>query len=120
MAYNTGYVAELQSSLRHRHDDEVRTIAESPNIGENSAGYNSSKRPRTESPPLFGPLDPISAPHSMSLTLGLETKKLIVSTCHAIVKLELTNSKLDAKICDFEEHNHNGTIPKDLLLPKKK
>ena len=67
--------------------------------------------------PLFGP---ISAPHSMSLMLGLETKKLIVSTCRAIVKLELTNSKLDAKICDFEEHNHNGTISKDLSLPKKK
>lgn len=56
----------------------------------------------------------------MGLFLGLETKKLIVSTCRAIVKLEQTLSNLDAKSSALEQHRSNGTFPKDLLLPNKK
>ena len=36
------------------------------------------------------------------------------------MKLELTLSKLDAKLIELEQHRHNGTIQKDLSLPKKK
>ena len=54
------------------------------------------------------------------MNLGLETKKLIVTTCRSIVKLELSLRNLDAKSSTLEQHRSNGTFPKDLLLPKKK
>ena len=52
--------------------------------------------------------------------MGQETKKLIVSTCRAIVRLEQTLTKLEATSLTLEHHRLNGTIPKNLLLPKKK
>ena len=125
MAYNTSYTTEAVQSLRHSHG-VVNTVAESPNIGLPTDGDgdaylpNVPKRSRTHSPPLFGSPDFSPTPHSLGLSLGLETKKLIVSTCRAIVKLELTLSNLDAKSSALEQHRSNGTFPKDLSLPKKK
>ena len=72
---------------------------------------------------MFDQIDPVFVPtdlRSVSMTLGLETKKLIASTCRSVLKLELTLSKLDNKLSELEQHRHNGTIPKDLSLPKKK
>ena len=79
-----------------------------------------SKRPRTVSPPLFGSQDPTPTYRSGSSAMGQETKKLIISTCRAIVKLESNLTKLEAKSSTLEQHRLNGTVPKDLLLPKKK
>ena len=128
MAYNTGYAAntaEQIQSLGHGHllhGSEVHTIAESPAIDgvPTADGPNPhSKRPRIHSPLLFD--SPFSTPvPDASLSLGLETKRLIVSTCRTIVKLELALSNLDAKSCTLEQHRAMGTFPKDLSLPKKK
>ena len=123
MAYNTSFTAEAVQLQRHSHGF-MNTVAESPIIGgrpaDGDGGTNLPKRPRTHSPPLFGSPDSTPNPHSLGLSLGLETKKLIVSTCRAIVKLELTLSNLDAKSSALEQHRSNGTFPKDLSLPKKK
>ena len=54
------------------------------------------------------------------MSVGSETKKLVVSTCRSIVKIEIHLHKLDAKSKALEQHRLNGTVPKDLLLPKKK
>ena len=126
MAYNTGLVAEQDQSLRHGHllhRLDLGIIPESPDL----AGVSTDggplnpfpKRPRTNSPPLFG--SPVPNPVlDSSLALGLETKKLIVATCRSIVKLEMSLTNLDAKSSTLEQHKSNGTFPKDLLLPKKK
>lgn len=47
-------------------------------------------------------------------------KKKIVSTCRSIVKLETSLNKLETKSKELDQHRINGTIPNDLLLPKKK
>ena len=121
MAYNTGYVAEQDQSLRSGPllpRQEITVVTESPNA--HGVPPNPlPKRPRTYSPPLFGSPVPNSVLDS-SLVLGLETKKLIVATCRSIVKLESSLMKLDAKSSILEQHRSNGTLPKDLLLPKKK
>ena len=91
MAYNTSYTTEAVQSLRHSQGF-VNTVAESPIIGglpaDGDGVANVPKRPCTHSPPLFGSPDSTPTPHSLGLSLGLETKKLIVSTCRAFVKLE--------------------------------
>lgn len=112
MAYNTGFIAE----------SEIHTVAESPNLDvlQSDGAPKHPKRPRNHSPTLFGSPDLNLLPHSVGLPPSMEMKKHIVSTCRAIVKLELTLSNLDAKSNALEQHRLNGTFPKDLLLPKKK
>ena len=43
-----------------------------------------------------------------------------MSTCRSIVKLEASIRKLEVKSDVLNQHRLNGTVPKDLLLPKKK
>ena len=120
MAYNTGY-ADLQSSQGHKHlPQEFHTVSESPEFGVRSDVHSHSKRLRIDSPPLFGSPDPFPVSHSIDVVPGQETKKLIVSTCRTIVKLEMTFTNLETKLCTLEQHRLNGTVPKDLSLPKKK
>ena len=112
--------AEQIQSLGHGHllhGSEVHTIAESPAIyGVPTAD---GPNPRTHSPLLFD--SPFSSPvPDSSLSLCLETKRLIVSTCRTVVKLELALSNIDAKSCILEQHRAMGIFPKDLSLPKNK
>ena len=98
MAYNTGYIAEQDVSLGHEHiQQEIRIVEESPIVDRGTDVQSHSKRPRTVSPPLFGSQDPAPTYRSGSSAMGQETKKLIVSTCCAIVKLESNLTKLEAK-----------------------
>ena len=92
------------------------SVAETPNLH----GNPQPKRPRSESPLLFGQPDCSSAPVSSGLHISQETKKLVVSTCRSIVKLEASIRKLESKSDVLSQHRRDGTIPKDLLLPKKK
>lgn len=92
------------------------SVAETPNLDGNPL----PKRPRTESPLLFGHTDCSNVPVSSGLHISQETKKLVVSTCRSIVKLEASIRKLESKSVVLNQHRRDGTIPKDLLLPKKK
>ena len=76
------------------------------------------KRPRARSLLLFDSPFSSLVPDS-SLSLGLETKRLIVSTYHTIVKLELAFSNLDAKSCTLEQHRAMGTFPNPVSSEKK-
>ena len=121
MATLAGYSADLESVTVHGHSLQVlqhgRSVAETPNIG-----GNVSKRPRrSESPLLFGGApDPSPSTIPDGLGISQEIKKLVVSTCRSIVKLETTIAKLEMKSEVLEQHRSNGTVPKDLMLPKKK
>ena len=114
MATYAGYPAE-QEPLQDRLQQvqQVFSVAETPNLQGN-------KRPRSESPLMFGNPDynPVAAVDSPGISQ--ETKKLVVSTCRSIVKFEASIRKLESKSDELEPHRSNGTIPKDLLLPKKK
>ena len=121
MATLAGYSADLESITVHGHSLQVlqqgRSVAETPNLG-----GNASKRPRrSESPLLFGG-NPEPSPSTIPEGFGVsqEIKKLVVSTCRSIVKLEATISKLETKSEALNQHRSNGTVPKDLSLPKKK
>ena len=94
----------------------VLSVAETPNQDRNPH----PKRPRSESPLLFGQPDYSFVPVSSGLHISQETKKLVVSTCRSIVKLEASVKKLESKSDALNQHRLDGTIPKDLLLPKKK
>ena len=120
MAYNTGYVADQDQSLRFGPllpRQEVTIVTECRNAHEVPPNPL-SKRPHTYSPPLFGSPVPNSVLDS-SLVLGLETKKHFVATCQSIVKPESSLMKLNAKSSISEQHRSNGTLPQDLLLPMK-
>ena len=52
----------------------------------------------------------------LGMTVGSEIKKLIVSTCRSIVKLEASLKNLEARSTVLQQHRIDGTIPKDLLL----
>ena len=52
--------------------------------------------------------------------VGLEMRKQVISTCRNIVYQESHLDKLHQKSKLLEEHRSKGTVPKDLLLPKKK
>ena len=95
---------------------QVLSVAETPNEDRNPH----PKRPRSESPLLFGQPDYSSVPVSSGLYISQETKKLVVSTCRSIVKLEASVKNLESKSDVLNQHRLDGTIPKDLLLPKKK
>ena len=117
MACNTGNTGLSVVNL----DPLLRSVAESPRIETGAEQYVHPKRPRTDSdsPLLLG--TPISCPTLPGgLECGMETKKLIVSTCRSIVQLEVNYFKLEDKKGILEQHKVNGTFPKDLLLPKKK
>ena len=116
MAYNTGFEANTEQLQQVQ---QVISVAESPFIG--GSGTNvQSKRQRNDSPILlnFGPPD-LSSNVTEGLSVCLETKKLIVSTCRTTVLFESNFAKLEVKSRMLQEHSSNGTIPKDLLLPKK-
>ena len=66
------------------------SVAETPNLHD---GNPLPKRPRFESPLLFGQPDCSSVPVSSGLHISQETKKLVVSTCRSIVKLEASIRK---------------------------
>ena len=55
-----------------------------------------------------------------STDIGMEMRKLVVSTCRNIAYVECTLDKQQKKLQTLEEHVSLGTVPKDLLLPKKK
>ena len=55
-----------------------------------------------------------------STDIGLEMRKLVVSTCRSIINVEYTLDKQQKKLRSLEEHVTLGTVPKELLLPKKK
>ena len=121
MAYNTGYAADLQSFQGYEHlPQELHTVTGSPDFGVRSDVQSLSKRLCVNSHTLFGSPDPIQVSHSVDMFPGPETKKLIVSTCCTIVKLEMTFANLETKLCTLEQHRLNGTVPKDLSLPEKK
>ena len=50
----------------------------------------------------------------------MEMRKLVVSACRNIAYVECTLDKQQKKLQTLEEHVSLGTVPKDLLLPKKK
>ena len=52
--------------------------------------------------------------------VGLEMRKQVISACRNIVYQESHLDKLHQKSKLLEEHRSKGTVPKDLLLPKKK
>ena len=54
-----------------------------------------------------------------STGIGTEMRKLVVSTCRNIAYVECTLDKQQKKLQTLEEHVSLGTVPKDLLLPKK-
>ena len=133
MAYNNGFetnteqlqqVQQLQqlqqvTQLQQLQQvQQVNSVAESPFIGGSSTNVR-SKRQCTDSPILFGTPTPSSIA-TEGLSVCLETKKLIVSTCRAIVLLESNFVKLEEKSRMLQEHSSNGTVPKDVMLPKKK
>ena len=55
-----------------------------------------------------------------SMDIGLEMRKLVVSTCRSIINVECTLDKQQKKLHSLEEYVTLGTIPKELLLPKNK
>ena len=121
MACNIGYVAD-EETLREvlQVDQGLISVAETPNVQGRSLEHSvNSKRRRMESRLPFDNPEPSSIPPA-GLTFGSEMKKLIVSTCRSIVKLGTSFNKLESKSKELEQHRINGTIPKDLLLPKKK
>jgi hypothetical protein len=59
-------------------------------------------------------------PATCKLLAKIRTTIFSFSTCPSIVKLESSLMNLNAKSSTLEQHRSNGTIPKDLLLPKKK
>lgn len=119
MACNTGYVTDEEALI---YQGALVSVAETPNLQDGSTVY--SKKRRTESPPP--PFDnPGNSPDHcpappLGMTVGSEIKKLIVSNCRSIVKLETSLNKLEARSKVLEQHRIDGTIPKDLSLPKKK
>ena len=120
MAYNTGYVADQDQSLRFGPllpRQEIMVIAECPNVHEVPLNPL-PKQPRTYSPPLFGSPVPNSVLDS-SLVLGLETKKLFVTTYWSIVKPESSLMKLNAKSSISEQHRYNGTLPPRSVATKE-
>ena len=113
MAYNTDCIAEQDVSLGHEHiQQDIRIVEESPIVDRGTDVQRShSKSPRTVSPlPLFGSQDPTPTYRSGSSAMGQETKKLIVSTCRAIVKLESNLTELEAKSPTLEQHRLNGIV----------
>lgn len=122
MAFNTGYPAELNVSLgQDQFSQEPNVIEESPIFDGVTHVHSHHKRPRTNSPPVRVKTPaPIYRSDRDGLAMGQETKKLIVTNCRAIVRLESNLTKLEAKSTTLEQHRLNGTVPKDLLLPKKK
>ena len=52
--------------------------------------------------------------------VGLEMRKQVISACRNIVYQESHLDKLHQKSKLLEEHRSKGTVPKDILLPKKK
>ena len=123
MAFNTGYVAN-EETLLQKHlqvQQDLCNITENQNIGGSSNVHLGldPKRRRTESLLLFGNPDPSPIP-AEGMSIGSGTKKLVVSTCRSIVKIETYFNKLEAKYQVLEQHRLNGIVPKDLLLPKKK
>ena len=120
MAYNTGFIAEPEQSLRH--GSEIHTVPESPNLDglPTDGAPHHPKRPRTLFPPLADSLDRYAFPPSEAPTPSEEMKILIVSTCHAIVKLELTLSNLDAKSNALEQHRLNGPTDQRIFMQVNK
>ena len=120
MATLTGYSADLESITIHGHSLQVlqqgRSVAETPNLGGNAPKWPR----RSESPLLFGGIPEPSPTIPEGLGISQEIKKLVVSTCRSIVKLEAAISKLETKSEALKEHRSNGSVPKDLSHPKKK
>ena len=85
------------------------TIPESPQqpITDRAANRAKKQRLEMESCPAFA-------------KVGLEMRKLVISTCRNIVHIEVNLDKLHQRSVLLEEHKSKGTIPKDLLLPKKR
>ena len=119
MACNTGYVTDEEALVYQ--GALVSAVAETPNLQDGSTVYPKKRRTKSPLPPFDNPghsPDHCPAP-SLGMTVGSEIKKLIVSNCRSIVKLETSLNKLEARSTVLEQHRIDGTIPKDLLLPKK-
>ena len=119
MACNTGYVTDEEALVYQR---ALVSVAETPNLQDGSTVYSKKRRTESPLPPFDNPgnsPDNCPAP-PLGMTVGSEIKKLIVSNCRSIVKLETSLNKLEARSTVLEQHRIDGTIPKDLLLPKKK
>ena len=100
-------------------DQGLTSVAETPNVqGRSMAHSVNSMMRRTESSLPFDNPEPSSIPPAC-LTVGSETKKLIVTTCRSIVKLETSFNKLETKSKALEQHGINGTIPKRFTFAKE-
>lgn len=119
MACNTGYVTDEEALV---YQGALVSVAETPNLQDGSTVYSKKRHTESPLPPFDNPgnsPDHCPAP-LLGMTVGSEIKKLIVSNCCSIVKLEASLNKLEARSTALEQHRIDGTIPKDLLLPKKK